>query len=70
MGVGNANASQEKPLKATATHGTRLDFEMAERERLDRERRGETPREFDKRKRADVTPSSATSGEEQWPGQY
>jgi hypothetical protein len=49
-------------------HGGRFDFELAERERMEKTRmEGKT--EVKKAKKEDATPISAQS-EEQWPGSY
>lgn len=67
MGLGNAFTSQSSPIISNpiVSHGHRFDFELAERERRDREMREQGGR----RRKADLTPESAES-EEQWPGSY
>jgi hypothetical protein len=73
-GISNTNASNDAPL---VRHGGRFDFELAERERLEKERTEAfasiTKDSFRKKKKAmpeDATPISAESAEEQWPGSY
>jgi hypothetical protein len=73
-GISNTNASNDEPI---LKHGGRFDFELAERERLEKERMdafaGITKDSFKKKKKSrpeDATPISAESTEEQWPGSY
>jgi hypothetical protein len=72
-GIANTNASKDKPI---LRHGGRFDFEIAERERIEKERMeglaSITKSSFKKKKHRpeDATPISAESGEEQWPGSY
>jgi hypothetical protein len=68
MGIGNVNASMEVPVKISGPivrHGGRFDFELAERERRDREGNGSILLEK-RKKEAD----ESSDGEEQWPGAY
>jgi hypothetical protein len=72
-GISNTNASNDAPL---VRHGGRFDFELAERERLEKERTeafASITKDSFKKKKAkpeDATPVSAESAEEQWPGSY
>lgn len=73
-GISNTNASIDAPL---VRHGGRFDFELAEMERLEKERTEAfasiTKDSFKKKKKPkpeDATPISAESTEEQWPGSY
>lgn len=69
MGIGNVNASMEVPVKISGPitrHGGRFDFELAERER--REREGNEDVVLEKRRKNKVEESP--DGEEQWPGSY
>jgi len=70
MGVGNANASQERPIHTSTTHGNRFDFALAEKERRKGKKMGESVDMFFKRRKADNRPSSAGTEGEQWPGNY
>lgn len=72
-GIANTNASKDRPI---ISHGGRFDFELAERERIEKERMDGfasiTKDSFKKKKHRpeDATPITAESGEEQWPGSY
>jgi hypothetical protein len=73
-GISNTNASKDEPLAKAG----RFDFEWAERERLEKERRtglASITKDFFKKKKTkkrpeDVAPISAEEHEEQWPGSY
>jgi hypothetical protein len=59
MGIGNVNASMEKPAKISGPmgrHGGRFDFELAERERREREGSERVVLEKRKKKPADDSP--------------
>jgi hypothetical protein len=65
MGIGNANASQDKPLNIegpVALRETRFDFEKAEKEEREREQK-EGKRILVKRKREIETPTSPNEDE-------
>lgn len=78
-GISNTNASKDEPLQK---HDARLEFEMAERQRTEKERMEGlatiTKDSFKKKKKKksksrpeEVSPIDAESdGEEQWPGSY
>jgi hypothetical protein len=73
-GIANTNASNDQPI---LQHGGRFDFELAERERIQKETMeglaSITKDSFKKKKKQrpeDATPISAESNEEQWPGSY
>jgi hypothetical protein len=73
-GISNTNASNDEPLARAG----RFDFEWAERERLEKERRmglASITKDSFKKKKAkkrpeDIASMSAGEHEEQWPGSY